>query len=109
MDPSVPDVAEIINFGIGVQNGTRYTWDPKTKPVPVDVEILVRKHYYAAVTYVDSLVGLLLSDLDRLGLADETVVIFHADHGYFMGFVPPSPSALLSRPPAALPPSPPNP
>ena len=39
----------------------------------------------AAITFVDSLVGKLLADLERLGLDRDTVVIFHADHGYFMG------------------------
>merc|ERR1719460_2776016 len=85
MDPSVPDIAMIVNFGIGLENGTRYKWDPQHAPVPVEVQLAVRKHYYTAISFVDSLVGLLLTDLQRLGLADSTVIIFHADHGYFMG------------------------
>jgi arylsulfatase A-like enzyme len=30
-------------------------------------------------------VGTVLAGLDDLGLSNSTVVIFHADHGYFMG------------------------
>jgi arylsulfatase A-like enzyme len=37
--------------------------------------------YYANVTYLDSKVGLLLSALERLGLADRTIVVYTTDHG----------------------------
>ena len=33
----------IINFGIGLTNGTRYPWDPQHNPVPVEVQLAVRK------------------------------------------------------------------
>ena len=85
MDSSVPDIACIHNFGIGVENGTRYAWDPRGLAVPVSVELQVRRHYFAAVTYMDSLVGRVLDALAALAVADRTVVVFHADHGYFQG------------------------
>ena len=44
MAPGVPDVAMIVDFGIGLENGTRYTWSPDNDPVPVDVALQVRKH-----------------------------------------------------------------
>ena len=85
MDASVPDVAAIINFGIGDQNGTRYSWNPKSEAVPPHVAVEVRKHYYSAVTWVDHLVGLLVADLKRLGVDHNTIIVFHSDHGYFQG------------------------
>lgn len=37
--------------------------------------------YYAHVTALDRNVGRLLAALDRLGLADDTIVVFSSDHG----------------------------
>jgi len=44
-----------------------------------------RRAYYAAVSYVDDVVGTLLTELERLGLADDTVVTFTSDHGEMLG------------------------
>lgn len=41
--------------------------------------------YYASVTYMDEQVGRLLDALDRLEIADETVVVFISDHGWLLG------------------------
>jgi arylsulfatase A-like enzyme len=47
---------------------------------PADLEALVSL-YDGEITYVDALIGQILDELDRLGLADRTVVILNADHG----------------------------
>ena len=56
-----------------------------THPFPVDLQREMRRQYYAATSYMDSLVGRLLDELDRLGLKNDTVVAFHSDHGYQLG------------------------
>lgn len=45
----------------------------------------LRHAYYACVTFVDAQVGRLLAELDRLGLAGNTLVVFWSDHGYHLG------------------------
>lgn len=45
----------------------------------------VTREYLASVRGVDRNVGRLLAALERLGLRDDTVVIFTSDHGYNMG------------------------
>eukprot|EP01006_Ploeotia_vitrea_P004687 TRINITY_DN115191_c0_g1_i1.p1 TRINITY_DN115191_c0_g1~~TRINITY_DN115191_c0_g1_i1.p1 ORF type:complete len:546 (+),score=36.72 TRINITY_DN115191_c0_g1_i1:136-1638(+) len=45
----------------------------------------LRLGYYSAVSYVDYLLGLAMDELDRLGLTEDTLVVFTADHGYQLG------------------------
>jgi choline-sulfatase len=44
-----------------------------------------RHGYYANISYVDSLLGQLLDTLEKTGMIDNTVVVFTADHGDFLG------------------------
>ena len=44
-----------------------------------------RHGYYANISYVDNLVGQLLATLETTGLLENTVVVFTADHGDFLG------------------------
>lgn len=41
--------------------------------------------YFASITFLDANVGRVLDALDRLGLAENTIVIFVSDHGYQLG------------------------
>ena len=43
------------------------------------------RNYYATVVGIDESVGCVLSALDRLGVGDNTVVVFCSDNGFFIG------------------------
>lgn len=84
-------------------------YDPKAMPIPklppdaaakramqsgqsrrhyVDNEEMMRvmtAKYYGAITHIDHQVGRLFGELKRLGMADNTVVLFTADHGNMLG------------------------
>src|SRR5207249_1982908 len=41
--------------------------------------------YYAAISYVDAQVGMLMKELDGLGLWDSTIVVLIGDNGFHLG------------------------
>ncbi|KAJ8255161.1 hypothetical protein GJAV_G00201730 [Gymnothorax javanicus] len=54
-------------------------------PIPKEFQLRIRQHYFAAVTYIDAQLGRLMSALDDLGLANDTMVVFTSDHGWSLG------------------------
>lgn len=84
-------------------------YDPKAIPIPklppdarevrmrqrdrarrqfVDDEQMMRvmsAKYYGAITHIDDQLGRLFTELERLGMADDTLVLFTADHGNMLG------------------------
>lgn len=59
--------------------------NPDFPDLRVDKVKHMMREYLASVSGVDRNVGEVLAALDRLQLADNTVVIFSSDHGYNMG------------------------
>ncbi len=45
----------------------------------------VTQAYYASVSFMDTQFGVVLNQLESLGLAQNTVVVFLSDHGYHLG------------------------
>jgi len=41
--------------------------------------------YYGMVSLMDEEIGRILASLDRLGIADDTLVVFTTDHGHYLG------------------------
>ena len=66
---------------IALQN---YQIDPKKNLTDDDVREL-RHGHYAAISYLDAQVGKVLSELDRLGLREKTIIVLWSDHGLHVG------------------------
>jgi iduronate 2-sulfatase len=58
---------------------------PERGPIPEAKVAELRHGYYACVSYVDTLVGRLLDELDRLASRDNTVILLWGDHGFHLG------------------------
>ena len=68
---------DIMNkYGYGNINGTLF---------PDNVVKDLRRAYYSAISYVDSLVGKVVETLENLGLANNTIISFWGDHGWQLG------------------------
>lgn len=50
-----------------------------------DLQRTVTQAYYASISFMDAQFGVVLAELDRLGLTKNTVVAFISDHGYHLG------------------------
>jgi uncharacterized sulfatase len=79
-DRGVPEIA--------VRNGRNYDifngMYPEFSPTPARQKLAIQS-YYAASTFIDYEVGLLLNALEENGIADNTMVILWSDHGFHLG------------------------
>ncbi|AUS06324.1 sulfatase [Pseudotamlana carrageenivorans] len=58
---------------------------PKKGDLPEDLAKELIHGYYACVSYVDAQIGLVLDELEKTGLADNTIVVLWGDHGWNLG------------------------
>lgn len=62
-----------------------YTDVPESGP-PSEEKVRELIHgYYAATSFTDAQIGKVLDELERLGLAENTIVVLWSDHGYHLG------------------------
>lgn len=45
----------------------------------------LRRGYYASVSWVDSQIGRVVAEVDKLGMMENTIFVLHGDHGYQLG------------------------
>ena len=80
-------------FPRGLPAAFRYEWGelrsyrdiPAEGPVSDETARTLIRGYRASVSFVDAQVGRLLDALDRLGLAENTIVVLWGDHGWQLG------------------------
>jgi iduronate 2-sulfatase len=58
---------------------------PNEGPITEALARRLRHGYYAATSYMDAQVGLVLDALEKEGLADNTVIVLWGDHGWQLG------------------------
>jgi iduronate 2-sulfatase len=58
---------------------------PARGVVPDEQQRKLIHGYYASVSYVDAQVGRVIDELDRLGLAEDTIIVLWGDHGWHFG------------------------
>jgi len=63
----------------------QYFGIPASGDFPDDLQRELIHGYYAATSYVDAQIGKVLTALDGLGLADNTIVVLWGDHGWHLG------------------------
>jgi len=77
---SAPDLAYPDHRELGGYQGV-----PKNEQLTPEQARHLRHGYYACASYADAQVGRVLAALERLGLADDTIVVLWGDHGYSLG------------------------
>eukprot|EP00948_MAST-09A_sp_MAST-9A-sp1_P001036 g1036.t1 len=76
---NMPDMA--FHFTDGSAPGHTDPWHPVDNTDTINA----RRHYRAAVTGMDRKLGVFLKELKRLGIANETAIVLHGDHGWHLG------------------------
>ncbi|MBC8871505.1 MAG: sulfatase [Planctomycetes bacterium] len=80
-------------FPHGLPSAFNYTWGemrsyygiPKKGPVSDETAVQLIRGYYACVSFIDAQVGRLLDELEKLGVADNTIIVLWGDHGWQLG------------------------
>ncbi len=58
---------------------------PNEEPWDEQRQREIKHGYYASVSYTDAQIGRLIDELERLGLAENTIVVLWGDHGWKLG------------------------
>lgn len=58
---------------------------PENGPLSDDLQRTLIHGYHAAISYMDAQLGRVLDELDRLSLAQNTIIVLWGDHGWHLG------------------------
>lgn len=73
------------NYKANVPAAAFGSFKDEERDISDDVRRQATQAYFASISFMDAQVGVLLDALDRLKLADNTIVVFFSDHGYHVG------------------------
>lgn len=76
---SLHNSAEFNQYKLGVEKASL------ADPLSNDYARHLKHAYYASVSYIDAQVGKILTELKRLGLYDNTIIVLWGDHGWHLG------------------------
>ena len=62
-----------------------YTGIPREGALPDELQLELIHAYYAAASYIDHLVGMVIRRLNELGVQDNTIIVLWGDHGWHLG------------------------
>ena len=62
-----------------------YNGVPAEGPISDALARQLKHGYYAAASYTDAQIGKVIAELDRLGLAGNTIIVLWGDHGWKLG------------------------
>lgn len=90
------DDFSLANYRGGIENASGYSihsgkemrgYDgvPKQGDISEAIQLEAIHGYYACVSYVDAQIGMLLDELQSLGLSKNTTVVLWGDHGFHLG------------------------
>lgn len=88
-NPFVPEGSPA--YAVHGDQELRYYDDCHDLPLPVenawdqDRQRELKHGYYASVSYIDAQIGRLLTELDELGISDNTLIVLWGDHGWKLG------------------------
>lgn len=68
------------SFELRVRHGI-----PKSGPIEGELAVTLKHAYLASVSYVDALLGKMISALDEAGIRENTIIIVWGDHGWHLG------------------------
>ncbi len=57
----------------------------RNKNITVEQAIDLKHGYYACISFIDYLIGMITDEVDKLGLDDNTIFIITSDHGFHLG------------------------
>ncbi|EAQ80441.1 sulfatase [Blastopirellula marina] len=83
-----PTAPEKLNSEFWSGSGEFYRYDApyeKSHPLAKEDALTAKRGYLACVRYVDRQIGKVLDEVDRLGLAENTIVVVWGDHGWHLG------------------------
>ncbi len=61
------------------------SFDGKECRIPEDYSCILRRAYYSCISYTDAQIGKVVGELEKLGLANNTIIVLWADHGWQLG------------------------
>lgn len=82
--PRGAGVVDVNRFPLAIQHSeNRRRWGVRF--ATPDIYQASMKGYYRLITGIDDVIGSMRATLERLGIADNTIIVYSADHGIFNG------------------------